>query len=305
MKKTISILALIALTACSGGVAPDGKFFAGSSPEHGDDFVWENSRICYRVAGRGSEKDFVSPGFDVFVKDPGTFIGRSLDTHKTRRCRAADFSAGLGAGASAVLFGGDIVLSPTNYRSAEVLYRSDDRMVFVLHYPKWKLGNDEIWLDKQITLLADSDIFEVADYYNGYFDHITVAAGLDRTGSDVSGCGDDGCGGKMISVLRHTPEDCVLGGTMTFVLAAPDCDTVIVDGPGNHSVALKRVIPNEPFVYWTGSFLAEGYEQADVWLEQVVCAVSEAASREATTTDVSVQTPDTMPMMNGSGMNPQ
>jgi len=277
--KTISCVLLAAaalLVSCKGPVEP--KVMARAVPERADDFVWENDLVAYRAYGKALERETLSPGLDVWVKQPGALVADEWyshigedpayyhKNHGGKDCYKVGMT--LGGGASAPYYDGRLHFPATNWRSSEILESGPEKVVFVLHYPEWEENGVRISLDKKITVRAGTRFCLAEDCYKGNFDTLTVAAGLvlhdvmegfdatDRfaiweTASDQSVEKEDG----MIGLAVVMP-----GASQHFVIS----------GRGEHSVLTKTVRSGETLSYYFGScWSAGGVADGDEWFSMV------------------------------------
>ena len=155
-----------------------------------------------------------------------------------------------------------IMYPATNYRSWEIQESSTEKIVFVLHYPEWTVGDLNISFDKKITVTADSYFCKSEDTY--YFsgddgEPIYIAAGVFRhpTAETIEA---EAFGEDYYALWEHAsdqsvePEDGMIG----VAVIMPGADAVtIVDG-GKHGVCLKKVASGEPLEYWYGSCWSKG-----------------------------------------------
>lgn len=231
MREILSVLLAVVLTAsCHSG--NKGGLTGFAVTENGD-FVWENDAVCYSVKG-SADKAAVSPGIDMFCKNGGTMVTRSRKAMRgvNSICR------GLGIGGSAVMADTGLVFPPENYSSVDILRHTPDELTFVLHYNGWKLDRQrEVRLDKQITVKAGSSLCKVVDYYNGYFDDITIAAGV-----ELADTGGAPFGGKDFVAAN-------VNGQKVAVLSSDSC-TVYTEPVSNHVLISRSVYPDEPFTYY-------------------------------------------------------
>ncbi len=278
------LLAVSLLAACGQGYDQKNKVSAFMVPKSSD-FVFENDVVCFRIHGEGVEDVLVTPGIDVWVKKPGALVARKWchdDLRKKTRMEDDHDGMGrdcfrvgrtLGAGGSALLIDSTLVFPQVNYRSADILRHTADEFTFVLHYPGWKFGaNQEVWLDKQITIKAGSNFCKVIDYYNGYFDEVTVAAGIALHDGAEAFSDTLSNGVSLIANWEYPSADNVtpeygMIGTSVF---SQEADSVIINGPGNNAVITKNVAPDEPFVYYIGSCWSLGnVSDKESWISLV------------------------------------
>lgn len=260
-----TVLAAALLCGC-GNSTTEKKVMARYVPERMDDFVWENNLVCYRAYGPALEGNPTSPGFDLWVKLPGKLVADEWykgamengdyyhHDHGGKDCYKVAVS--LGAGASAPLVDGKLVYPDHNYKSWEILSETDDRVVFVLSYGPWPLGEGNISLEKKITVEKDSYFCKAEDTYSGDFDSVTIAAGIfTHDVEDSLVCKD------RIAIWEHPsdtsvePEESMIG----VAVHMRDSEAAVrVEGERPHLVCTKTVRPGETVSYQFGSCWSKG-----------------------------------------------
>ncbi len=134
---------------------------------------WMNGTIGFRTDMNSDGKRQDNLGFTAFIKGKN---GRTIQMPGT------DI---LGYGASSPLGASGLYKDNDGYSKAEIMMRTDDRMIIHLHHDPWELFDTPVSFDKQITLFHDSPIMAVIDYYKGDFDLLNVAAGIETEGSET------------------------------------------------------------------------------------------------------------------------
>lgn len=260
------VVMLLSVAGCKPDFNTDAKVTVYAVPGKGD-IVWENDVCIYRVSGDTVVSDKFASSIDVWVKKPGRLVSKEwcweARRHQDRLfsnhdgqggdCYYADYSLGLGG--SAYLKDSTFVPLPAACRSFDVLRRTEDELIFVLHYPTWDLSRfHDAWLDKQIEIKAGSNFCKVTDFYSGHFDEFTVAVGLAVLEKDKGIARQNDYNylawdWKTVPDAKGwNPTDCI--GTAVIV---PDtCDVKIVEQEG-HIMMSKTIVPDEPFVYYIGS----------------------------------------------------
>lgn len=281
MKKTLCILvAALALAGCKGPQEP--KVMARFVPERADDFIWENDYVIYRAYGETLEHDIdflTSPGFDIWVKHPGTLVAdrlykdeleNGLSYHNDRGLGKDCYkvSKTLGGGASSIVVADSLRFPATNYRSWEILEQTPEKVVFVLHYPQWEAAGYEVSLDKKITVEAGTHFCKAEDTYTfrGPEERLFVAAGIIRHDIVAEISEDD-----RFAIWEHAsdqskePEDGMIG----LGLVMPDADgAALMEG---HSVLCKEIASGETVTYWFGNCWSKGGDiaTAQEWFDLV------------------------------------
>ena len=268
------LAAALALVAC-GTKQEETKVMARAVPERADDFVFENNFIAGRFYGKALEGNPTSPGVDIWVKLPGALVANDWYVNATDKS-APDYDSNyyhkdhggkdcykvavsLGGGASVPVVDGRPVYPATNYRSCEILEEGPSKVVFVLHYPAWKVGEANVSLDKTVTVEADSYFCKVEDVYSFDDDSITVAAGIFR--HDQAGTIEaEAFGSDYYAIWEHAsdqsvePEDGMIG----VAVIMPDTDCVTIFDEGRHGGCFKTVASGQPIEYWFGSCWSKG-----------------------------------------------
>ena len=277
MKRLFTLFALC--LSIASYAQPEQTVHARFVPERKDDFVWENKYTCYRAYGEALESGMISPGFDVWVKTPGSIICEEL-YHKTltesdiyyhidhgrgKDCYTVGIS--LGSGASAPLVDGQLIYPSTNFRSWEILSRSEDRIVFVLEYPAWEVDGKMVSLRKKFTVDADSYFCKVEDYYSGDFGQLTIAAGAVTHEVDSQTIDDRGFAfWEKPSETTFEKDDAHIGISV-FMRDAEQVMPLQANLP--HLVCTKTIKPGEKVEYWFGSCWEKGdIKSAEQWFEQ-------------------------------------
>lgn len=263
MKRLLIICAAaLALAACKGPQEP--KVMARFVPERADDFIWENDYVIYRAYGETLEHDIdflTSPGFDIWVKNPGKLVadqlykdelenGLSYHNYRGLGKDCYKVSKTLGGGASALVVADTLRFPATNYRSWEILEQTPTKVVFVLHYPQWEAAGFKMALDKKITVEAGTHFCKAEDTYtfSGPQDKLCVAAGIIRHDIAAEFEGTD-----RFAIWEHAsdqskePEDGMIG--LGLVMPAADG---IAQQEG-HSVLYKEITSGQPVTYWFGN----------------------------------------------------
>lgn len=239
-------------------------------PERADDFVFENNLIAGRIYGKALEGNPTSPGVDIWVKLPGKLVandwyaGAMEDSsfyhhdHGGKDCYKVAVS--LGGGASVPYIDGKLCFAPTNYRSFEILEQSASKVVFVLSYPEWEIGEVKVALDKKITIEADTYFAKVEDSYRfSGAETLTIAAGVFRH-PDLQTIADEKITSKSYAIWEKAsdqsaePEDGMLG----VAVVAPEAESVAVTEDGIHGLCTKSIKPGEVFTYYFGSCWSKG-----------------------------------------------
>ncbi len=281
MRKAILAAALVAaLCACNS--APKQKVMARYVPERADDFVFENNLIAGRIYGKALEGNPTSPGIDIWVKLPGKLVADEWyaealkdpeyyhHDHGGKDCYKVAVS--LGGGASVPYIDGELWYPATNWRSCDLVERSADKTVFILHYPEWEAGPVGVKLDKKITVTADSYFSKVEDTYTfSGAETIQVAAGVFRHPSQDT-IEDELIGADRYAIWEQAsdqsvePED----GRLGVGVYMPGAESVSVTPDGSHGICVRSVKSGETLTYWFGSCWSKGnVKNSAAWFEIV------------------------------------
>ena len=240
-------------------------------PERSDDFVFENNLVAGRFYGEALEGNPTSPGIDVWVKLPGKLVANQWykgamedpdyyhHDHGGKDCYKVAVS--LGGGASAPLVDGQLCYPPTNYRSFDMAEESPEKVVFVLHYPEWQIGEAiRVSLDKKVMVTPDTYFCEVEDCYvfTGA-ETLEIAAGVNRhpaQNDDIDELLAPSCYAiwEPASDQSIEPEDGFLG----VAVIVPDGTSAYITDDGMHGVCTRTVRSGEPFRYKFGSCWSKG-----------------------------------------------
>ena len=282
MRKSLvmALVAVLALTGCKN--SSEQKVTARAVPERADDFMFENNLIAGRFYGRALEGDPTSPGLDIWVKLPGKLVAdkwyaKALEDggyyhrdHGGKDCYKVGVS--LGGGASVPFVNGNLCWPETNYRSYEILEKTADKVVFVLKYPAWTLGEGGVSLDKKVTVKADSYFIDVEDTYNfSGTDKLTVAVGFKLHG-DQNTVQDKIESKDRIAIWEKAsdqsvePEDGMIG----VAVVMPDADSVLYSEDLDHALLLKEISSGETISYSVGSCWSKGdIKTSSAWFDLI------------------------------------
>ena len=282
MRKSLvmAFIAILALTGCKN--TSEQKVTARAVPERADDFMFENNLIAGRFYGRALEGDPTSPGLDIWVKLPGKLVAdewfaKALEDggyyhrdHGGKDCYKVGVS--LGGGASVPFVNGNLCWPETNYRSYEILEKTADKVVFVMKYPAWTLGEGGVSLDKKVTVKADSFFIDVEDTYNfSGTDKLTVAVGFKLHGEHNT-VQDKIESKSRIAIWEKAsdqsvePEDGMIG----VAVVMPDTDSALYSEDLDHALLLKEISSGETISYSVGSCWSKGdIKTSSAWFNLV------------------------------------
>lgn len=188
---------------------------------------WMNSTVMFRtdMDSKGRRNDNL--GFNAYLK---------LENGRTIQMPGSDI---LGYGASCPMGSSGLYKNIDGYSKAEVLQKTDDRMVIHLHHDTWELLDEPIYFDKQITLFRDSPVMKVIDYYEGSFDLLNVAAGLTDAGA-----------GKVSEIVKGYAIE--YPNSVTAIIIMPDLEEKKYNDVLGSVFVTKGVTSDEPLRYYIG-----------------------------------------------------
>ena len=180
----------------------------------------------------------------------------------------------LGGGGSAFIIENRIMYPATNYRSWEILESSPEKIVFVLHYPEWTVGDLNISFDKKITVTADSYFCKSEDTY--YFsgddgEPVYIAAGVfrhlaDDTIQEELMLDDRYALWEKASDQSQEKEDGMIG----VAVYVPDADFSALSHGDDHGMVYRQVKSGDTFTYYFGSCWSKGdITTAEDWFDLV------------------------------------
>lgn len=287
MKKIL--FTLLCLTAAFDFcIAGNPKVAAKYVPERKDDFMYENNLVAGRIYGRALEDcgkgQLVSPGFDVWVKVPGELVAEKryenefkhhMSYHKNWGDGKDCYKVGrsLGAGASSPIVDGKLCLPATNYREWKILKQTDNKVVFVLKYPEWKLDNGVIVsLEKKFTIVPDTYFIKCEDRYRFKGTKIlTIAAGVNRHEKQGTLI-DEELSLDRYALWEHAsgtfeePEEGLIGVSVVM----PGSEKVCLTDDKKHAVCCKTIRSGQILTYWFGSCWTGGnIKDFETWKAEV------------------------------------
>jgi len=276
----LSILFLI-LPSPSFSQTAGPQVMARHVPERLDDIVFENDLVCFRIYGKALENNTTSPGFDVWVKLPGKLVaddwyahaqkepGYYHHNHGGKDCYKV--STSLGAGASAVIMDGKICYPATNYRTFEILEKTDRKVVFILHYPQWSIGAVKLSLDKKITVTPGTYLLKCEDVYTfSGAETLQVGAGVFR--HDSGTIENEYIGNGTYAIWEHASDQSAEPevGMIGVAVKLPRGRMVSITSDGSHGLCPRTVRSGETYTYYFGACWSKaGIDSADQWFNIV------------------------------------
>lgn len=231
------------------------RAFARYVPEAFDDVAWENDRIAFRVYGPALEREQqTGSGIDVWVKSTRRLVidrwykannygvdhGEGLDCYSV--------NTGRGCGGLGIWNGKTLDVSRT-WKSHKIVDGGPDRAVIELTYAQWRSGDRNVWETRRITLETGSNLNRIESTIGSdQPGDITVAIGINKR----LGEGEVRLEKKTGLVAVWQPAEGKNGNIGCGIRIDPDQLVRFVDTPEQY-LALLRVTPGKPFVYYSGA----------------------------------------------------
>ena len=223
MRKALYILlTAMLMTACS-----DVGRGLGFNQNNGK-ASWMNGIVRFSADMKSNGPDNDNPAFDAYVRyQDGKTIHMPIDVY------------GLGYGASCPMGISGLYKPDYGFESAEILSRTDDRIVIHLHHKPWTVVGSRVSFDKQITLFSDSPIMSVIDYYTGQFELLNVAAGMTTA---------------MVATVEPIENGYVINYPygITGIIVMPGLEQKFHDEILHNVILKKSVTRDEPLRYYVG-----------------------------------------------------
>lgn len=199
------------------------------------DYVsWENPSLTFCTYTHSEGVKFNVPAFEVFIK-----TGNNSNLHMPIDSYA------MGYGASCPM--GDLgFYKPEKLADAEILSQTEEKMVIHLSYKPWIIYGEQIILDKQITILKDSPIMTVIDYYSGQFDLLNIAAGMTTAYNGSATKLDNGYKVEYFTGNENVPQG------ISSIIVMPGVEELSTNETFGTVLLKKAVTSNEPLRYYVG-----------------------------------------------------
>lgn len=229
MKKILCLLiAIVLFSGCS-------LFRDKLEMKVNKDYVsWKNSTLQISTYRYRDGINHNLPAFEVFTKTAdGKNIQMPIDPYA------------LGYGASSPM--GDMgFYKPEKLADAEILFKSDDKLIIHLSYEPWLIYDEKINLDKQITIYRDSPIMTVIDYYSGQFELLNIAAGMTTAYEGKVEKLDNGYSIRYFTGNEYIPEG------ISSIIVMPGVEELSTNETFGTVLLKKGVVNNEPLRYYVG-----------------------------------------------------
>lgn len=189
---------------------------------------WMNGIVRFSAYMKSDGPDNDNPAFDAYVRfQDGKTIHMPIDIY------------GLGYGASCPMGSSGLYKPEYGFESAEILSKTDDRIVIHLHHKPWTVVGSRVSFDKQITLFRESPIMSVIDYHTGQFELLNVAAGMTTA---------------MVATVEPIENGYVINYPygITGIIVMPGLEQKFHDEILHNVILKKSVTRDEPLRYYVG-----------------------------------------------------
>ena len=160
-KRLLIILSAILIVGCHQN--QDGLEFKVK----GNQVCWKNRYLEFRLDMDSKGKKTDSQAIQAGIRD---------SKGKTRFLTVDP--EGLGFGGSSPMGLSGLYKPDKGVAQAELLDRTQDKLVLHLRYDPWDILDEPVSLDKQITIYRDSPVMDVIDMYTGDYELLNIAAAL-------------------------------------------------------------------------------------------------------------------------------
>jgi unsaturated rhamnogalacturonyl hydrolase len=239
----------------------DKRVHARFVPERLDDFAWESDRIAHRVYGPALMYDkaekLVSSGIDVWSKSSHKLV---IDKWYASKDYHTDHGEGLdfytvggtrGCGGSG-LYDGDALHGAANFSKSTVLSDGPLRAAFELRYSRWEAGGRPVSEVRRVSIDAGSNFSRIESRFaSPIASPLHIGVGIAQRPGAGMVIKDPAA--RLMSYWEpahgsdgHIGCAVVLPGEVTFAES------------GGNFVALNKVQPGQPFVY----YLAAGWSKS-------------------------------------------
>jgi hypothetical protein len=231
-------------------------------PQAFDDVAWENDRIAFRVYGPALEKEQkTGSGIDVWVKSTHALVldrWYQSDDYRRDHGEGLDFySVGesRGCGGLGIWNGRSLAVSRV-WKTHKILANGPDKAVIQLTYAPWDIGGGrKVWERRTITLEAGSNLNRIVSRIDSDAPgELVVGIGIVRRAAE----GGEATFDKRAGMIAYwQPPDPVSGTIGCGVRVDPATLVRLLEADG-HYLALIKVTPGKPFVYYAGAGWSKG-----------------------------------------------
>ena len=232
------------------------RAYARYNPDAFDDVAWENDRVAFRVYGPALEKEQkTGSGIDVWVKSTRKLVidrWYKADNYDKDHGEGLDFYSvgeGRGCGGLGVWNGKSLDVSRV-WKSHKIIESGPDRAVIELTYDAWTSGSRKVWETRRITLEAGSNLNRIVSTIDSDDpDDLLIGVGVNKRIGD----GDELTFFKKKGIICYwQPPEPPNGSIACGVIVDPLTLTRTIDAD-HHYLAIIKVIPGHPFVYYAGA----------------------------------------------------
>lgn len=288
---SLILLTGIASAQDSGPAAPGSTLPPPSSAERAaraavvhagyryDDLLWENDRIAHRIYGHALEaaEPPSSSGIDVWGKSVRwPFMDRQLRTgdQHSNHGEGIDFynvHSFRGAGGLGIWYDNKLWAS-RNYVGYRILNAGPQTADFTVDYAPWPVDvKRKVWERRRFTLPAGTNFTRmVSTIQSDQPGELIVAIGISKRATDDGKAGilvKDSATGRM---TWWSPADPAHGSIGVSIMVDP-ATLVGFAADYDNELALVRVKPGKPFVYYMGAAWDRGldFHSREEWLRYV------------------------------------
>lgn len=224
-----------------------------------DDLLWENDKTAHRLYGQALEaaEPPSGSGIDSWGKSvPWPYMDRQLRTkdHHRDQGEGLDFyNVGQGRGAGGLGIWHDNKLwTSRNYRGHRILKNGPDLAEFEVDYAPWPVDvTRTAWETRRFTLPLGTHFTRmVSTISSDRPDPLIIGIGI---GKKVTGNGGSLTVDRAKGVLSWWGPDDPGHGRMAVALRVDPGMIVDVRQDADNHLVLLRVMPGQPFVYYSGS----------------------------------------------------
>jgi unsaturated rhamnogalacturonyl hydrolase len=207
-------------------------------PQASDDVAWENDRIAFRVYGPALEKEMkTGSGIDVWVKSTSAMV---ID----RWYKADDYRRDHGEGLDFYSVG-------------------EGRGCGGLTYAPWAAGARKVWETRRIILDAGSNLNRIESRIDSDTPgELIVGIGIVQRLSE----GGEATLDKRAGMIAYWQPADPQNGTIGCGILVDPASVVRLVNADQHYLALIRVTPGNPFVYYAGAGWSKGgFATREAW----------------------------------------
>lgn len=229
-----------------------------------DDLMWENDKTAHRIYGHALEaaEPPSGSGIDSWGKRVvWPYMDRQLrtrDYHNDLGEGMDFYSVGQGRGAGGLGIWHDNKLwTSRNYRAHRILKNGPDVAEFEVDYAPWPVDvGRKVWETRRFALPLGTHFTRmVSTLSSDRPDPLIVGIGI---GKKVTGSGGDLTVDKANGLISWWGPEHPSHGRMAVALRVDPAMIVEVRQDADNHLVLLRVMPGQPFVYYSGSAWSKG-----------------------------------------------